>query len=64
MNVFVIRFSSLNDLHDFMRAHSLFVLWYPLSKKSQKKKAENNIFHFCLLYVNVLFLSFVGILRL
>ena len=30
-----------------MRAHPLFVIWYPLSKKSQKRKAENNLFQFC-----------------
>ena len=46
----------MNDLRDFMRAHSLFVLWYPLTKTSQKK-AENNV----LFDVNVLFLSFVAV---
>ena len=45
INVFVIQFSSLNELRDFMRAYSRF-------------------FNFVLLYVNVLFLSFVCILRL
>ena len=39
-HVLVIKFSCLNDLRDCRRAHSRFVLWYPLSKKSQKKEGR------------------------
>ena len=53
--------STLNDWRDFMRAHSLFVLWYQVSKKSLKGRQKITLFNFVLLYVNVLFLSFVGI---
>ena len=58
----VIQFFSSNNLRDFLRVHFLFVLWYPLSKKSQKRRQIITFFNFGLLYVNVLFLSFVGIL--
>ena len=43
--MFCIQLSSLNDLRDFMRAHSLSVL-SPFEKVT-KKKAENNLFQFC-----------------
>ena len=49
----VSQFSSLNDLRDFMRAHSLFVLCYPLSKKSQKRRQKITYFNVVLLYVMV-----------
>ena len=39
--MFLFQFFSLNDLLDFMHAHMLFVLRYPLSKS---QKAENNLF--------------------
>ena len=43
----VIHFSSLTNLHDFMRAHSLFNLKVPPFEKVPKRKAENNLFQFC-----------------
>ena len=30
-----------------MRGYSLFLLWYPLSKKSQKRRQKINLFQFC-----------------
>ena len=57
--MFVIQFSSLNDLRNFKRAHSLFVLWYPHSKKSQKRRQKITFFIVVLLYVNVVFFCFV-----
>ena len=40
-------FSSLNDLRDFLRVQSLFVLYMiPPFKKVTKKKAVNNLFQF------------------
>ena len=50
--------SSLNDLRDFMRSHSLFVLWYPLTKKSQKRRQKITFFNVVLLCVNVFFFFF------
>ena len=37
-------------MRDFMLAHSLFVLCYPLSKKSQKRRQKITFFNFVLLY--------------
>ena len=56
--MFVIQFSSVNDLRDFMRAHSPFVLWYPLTKKSQNRRQKITLCKFVLLYVKVFLLSF------
>ena len=44
--MFVIQFSGLNDLRDFMRAFA-FCLMVPTFEKVTKKKAENNLFQFC-----------------
>ena len=44
--MFVIQFSSLNDLRDFMRAFA-FCLMVPPFENVTKKKAENNLFLFC-----------------
>ena len=62
----VIQFSSLNDLRDFVHMQSLFFLWYPHSKKSQKRRQKITVFNLASLYlpVIVLFLSFVGISQL
>ena len=43
-----------------MRAHSLFVLWYQLSKKSQTRRQKVTSFNFVLLKAMFCFLSFVG----
>ena len=62
INMFAIQFSSLNNLRDFLRAYSLFVLWYPLLK-SHKKEGRKllTVFNFVLIYANVSFLSFISI---
>ena len=44
--MFVIQFSGLNDLRDFMRAFA-FCLMVPTFEKVTKKMAENNLFQFC-----------------
>ena len=63
--MFDIQFEGLNDLRYFMCTHSHFCLMVPPDEKVTKKKEEKiTFFNFVLHYVNVLFLSFVGILRL
>ena len=49
--MFVIQFSSSNDLRDLMHAHSLFCLMVPPFEKVTHKKIS-----LVLLYVNILFL--------
>ena len=41
-------FTFLNDLLEFMRAHSLFAYDTPFRKSHTQKKTENNPFQFCL----------------
>ena len=56
--MFAIQFLSLNNLRDFMRTHSLFVLWWPIEKKSQKRRQKITFFNFVLLHTDALFLTF------